>query len=98
MEERKSSQANLLVPRKKESEWPNPLHQKYEHQAPLFTASFNGWEEPARMIRVKQFSHLIDRRKPEFFQMLKKRGLIHKDASKYQELSDREKKVYQEHK
>ena len=46
------------------------------------------------MIRVKEFAHLVDRKKPEFFAWLKERKLISKEPQKYQELSERDKKVY----
>ena len=75
----------------------NPL-EKAEYFCPIFAGSFNGWEEPSRMIRVKEFSHFMDRKKTEFFQQLKRKGLIAREANKYQELSEKDKKVYQEHK
>ena len=71
---------------------------QFQYDCPLFTGSFSSYEEPARMIRVKEFAHLVDRKKPEFFAWLKERKLISKESQKYQELSERDKKVYQEHK
>ena len=71
---------------------------KYEHKAPLLTGSFCNWEEPTRMIRAKDFSHFIERKKVEFLQKLKKEGLIRKEPQKYQELSEKDKATYQAHK
>ena len=47
------------------------------------------------MIPVREFSHFIDKKKPEFFSELRKKGLISKAPQKYQELNEREKKEYQ---
>jgi len=56
---------------------------KAVHTCPLFTGSFSGWEEPCRMLRVKEFCHFIDRKKPELFSQLKSQLLIAKEPTKY---------------
>ena len=68
---------------------------QFQHDCPMMTGSFNGWEEPCRMIPVREFSHFVDKKKPEFFAELRKKGLISKAPQKYQELNEREKKEYQ---
>lgn len=50
------------------------------------------------MIRAKEFSHFMDRKKPDFFHYLKQMKLISKQANNYQELTEKEKKAYQENK
>ena len=76
----KESNSRILVSRGDESSDMNSAMRKHDHKSPIFTGSFNGWEDPARMIRVKDFSHFIDKRKTEFILSLKRRGLIHKDV------------------
>ena len=46
---------------------------QYKHVHPMLTGSFNGWEEPQRMLPVREFTHFIDRKKPELFAELRKR-------------------------
>ena len=46
------------------------------------------------MIKVSQLAHYLDRKKPEFFTWLKRKGLITKEPQKYQDLSDKQKVAY----
>ena len=77
------------------SDLASTITKRYRHQCPLFTGSFNNWEEPCRMIRVKDFSHFIERRKVQYLTQLKRMGLIQKEPQKYQELSAKDKATYQ---
>ena len=49
------------------------------------------------MLRVREFAHFIDRKKPELYQLLRNKQLIGKAAQKYQEMTPDERKIYQEH-
>ena len=52
------------------------------------TGSFNGYEEPAEMIPVKEFTAFVDKRKTEYMEHLKKNKIIPRDSTLYIHLDD----------
>lgn len=93
IEETKNAENNLLRVGGLDDDMTGQIR-KYNHRCPVMTGSYSNWEEPARMIRIKDFCHYIEKHKVEFFTFLKSKKMINDQVSRYQDLSEKDKTVY----
>jgi hypothetical protein len=64
--------------------------------APILSGSFNNWEEPQKMVPLREFAKQIDRKKPEYMQSLVDQHHLPEPRTLYSKLSEDNKVVYQE--
>lgn len=65
--------------------------------APIILGSYNDWEFPTKMMRIEQYTHRIDKQKPEFVKSLKEKSLVARDSKTYLKMKEPDKKVWKTH-